>query len=136
MPRLSAKIDRNAVILVVPSTFTNTGLLRVSRNSTSYTDVSDNTFTILNQPAVTLTNACTGYVNLSWGAITLATSYDIMMLKGNDMVVVGNTTGTSYLLGGLNKDSTYWLSVRPVVGTTYGRRAIAQSIMMFSPAVR
>ncbi|HEX6428057.1 MAG TPA: S8 family serine peptidase, partial [Niastella sp.] len=112
----------------VPSTPTNTALIRVSRNSTGYNDVSDYTFTISAQPSVTLTNACTGYANLSWGAITAATSYDIMMLKGSEMSVVASTTSTSYLLGGLNKDSTYWLAVRPVLGTTPGRRSIAQSI--------
>jgi hypothetical protein len=113
----------------VPASPTNTALVRVSRNGTGYTDVSDYTFTILAQPAVTLTNACIGYANLSWAAIPSATSYDIMMLKGSDMSVVASTTSTSYLLGGLNKDSTYWLAVRPVLGTTPGRRSVAQSII-------
>ena len=113
---------------VVPASPTNTALVRISRNSTGYTDVSDYTFTILAQPTLTLTNACTGYANLSWGAITSATSYDIMMLQGSDMSVVGSTTSTSYLLGGLNKDSTYWLAVRPVLTATPGRRSLAQSI--------
>jgi hypothetical protein len=45
------------------------------------------------------------------------------------MTVVGNTTGTSYTQGGLNKDSTYWLAVRAVMGTTPGRRSLAQSIV-------
>jgi hypothetical protein len=52
-----------------------------------------------------------------------------MMLKGSDMTVVANTTATNYTLGGLNKDSTYWLSVRAVLGSSPGRRAIAQSII-------
>lgn len=115
-------------VWTVPSSPTNTALVRVSRNSTGYTDVSDYTFTILGQPTVTLTNACIGYANLSWAAITSATSYDIMMVRGSEMSVVASTTGTSYLLGGLNKDSTYWLAVRPVIATTPGRRSIAQSI--------
>ncbi len=113
----------------VPASPTNTALIRVSRNGTGYTDVSDYTFAILAQPAVTLTNACIGYASLSWAAIPSATSYDIMMLKGSDMTVVASTTSTSYLLGGLNKDSTYWLAVRPVLGTTPGRRSVAQSII-------
>jgi hypothetical protein len=113
----------------VPNTPSNTALVRVSRNSTSYTGVSDYTFTILEQPAPTITSACAGYASLSWGAVTSATSYDIMMYKNGDMNVIASTTGTSYLLGGLNKDSTYWLSVRPVMGSTPGRRAIAQSII-------
>lgn len=116
-------------VWTVPNTPSNTALVRVSRNSTGYTDVSDYTFTILQQPAPTITSACAGYASLSWSAIPSATSYDIMQYRNGDMNVVASTTGTTYLLGGLNKDSTYWLSVRPVMGSTAGRRAIAQSIM-------
>lgn len=116
-------------VWAVPALPTGSGLIRVSRNSTSYSAVSTYNFTILGQPSVTVTNTCPGYANLSWGAITSATSYDIMMLKGSDMQVIANTTGTSYLLGGLNKDSTYWLAVRPLTGTAPGRRSIAQSIV-------
>jgi hypothetical protein len=103
-------------------------LIRVSRNGTSYSAISG-MFTILSQPTLTLTNACTGYVNMSWPAADYATSYDIMQLKGSDMVVIANTTATSYTLGGLNKDSTYWLSVRSVLNSSPGRRAIAKSII-------
>jgi hypothetical protein len=113
----------------VPATASSASLIRVTRNGTSYSDVSDYTFTVLGQPAVTLTNACTGYVNLSWSAITSATSYDIMMLKGTDMVTVANTTGTSYTLGGLNKDSACWLAVRALIGSTAGRRSLAGNIV-------
>jgi hypothetical protein len=113
----------------VPNSPTNTALVRISRNSTAYTDVSDYTFTILEQPTLTLANACTGYASLSWSAVPSATSYDIMMLNGSEMSVVASTTSTSYLLGGLNKDSTYWLAVRPVMGATPGQRSIAQSII-------
>lgn len=113
----------------VPATASVASLIRVSRNGTSYSDVSDYTFTVLGQPAITLTNACTGYVNLSWSAITSATSYDIMQLKGSDMVAVANTSSTSYTLGGLNKDSTYWLAVRAVMGATPGRRSLAKNII-------
>ncbi|MBO9199059.1 MULTISPECIES: S8 family serine peptidase [Niastella] len=113
----------------VPSSPSATALVRVKRNGTATTDISDFTFTILDQPVVTLTNACTGYVDLNWGAITAATSYDIMMLKGDDMSVIATTTGTSYTLGGLNKDSTYWLAVRPKLGATPGRRSLGQSII-------
>lgn len=116
-------------VWAVPALPTSTALIRVTRNSTAYSDVSHYNFTILGQPSVTAANACPGYENLSWSAIPSATSYDIMMLKGSDMQVVGNTTSTSYLLGGLNQDSTYWVAVRAVLGTSPGRRSIAQSII-------
>ncbi|OQP47144.1 hypothetical protein A4H97_06445 [Niastella yeongjuensis] len=113
----------------VPSTPTTAARIRVNRNGTAYTDASDYTFTILGQPAVTITNACTGYLNLSWGAIPTATSYDVMMLKGMEMSTIANTTSTSYLLGGLNKDSVYWLAVRPLQGSTPGRPSLGQYIV-------
>lgn len=113
----------------VPSSLTSAAaLIRVSRNNTPYNDASDHTFTILNTTNVTLTNTCSGYVNLSWSGIAAATSYDIMMLKGTSMQVVGSTTNTSYLLGGLNKDSAYWLAVRGVIGAAAGRRSLAATI--------
>ena len=45
------------------------------------------------------------------------------------MQVIGNTTDTSYLATPLNKDSSYWFSVRAVHAGIEGRRAIAQNIM-------
>jgi hypothetical protein len=112
----------------VPTVSTNQAFVRVSRNGTSYSAVSG-PFTILPQPTLTVANACTGYANMSWTAATGATSYDVMMLKGTDMIVIANTTGTTYSLGGLNKDSTYWLSVRAVLGSSPGRRASALKII-------
>ncbi|WP_205509371.1 S8 family serine peptidase [Longitalea arenae] len=112
----------------VPATASNAALIRVSRNSTGTSDLSDHTFTILGQPTVQLADTCAGYVYMNWDAIPSATSYDIMMLTGSEMSVVANTSSTGYLLGGLNKDSTYWLAVRPLIGTVAGRRSVGQSI--------
>jgi hypothetical protein len=113
---------------VVPNSPTNAGLIRVSMNSTVYSDVCDQNITIAAQPVLTVTNSCVGYASLSWGSISGATSYDVMMIKNGDMQKVGSTTSTNYLLGGLNKDSTYYLAVRPVIGTSPARRSNAQSI--------
>lgn len=110
----------------VPSVATSAALIRVSRNSTTYTDVSDYNFTILGTTTVTVTNICPGYANLLWSSIPSATSYDIMMLKGSSMQVIGTTTDTSYLLNGVNKDSVCWVAIRGVMGSTAGRRSIAQ----------
>lgn len=113
----------------VPSAATNIGLVRVTRNVSGYTDQSDHNFTILGQPNLTVTNSCQGYASLSWSAVTSATDYEIMMLRGDSMEVIAQTTGTSYLLDGLEKDSTYWLTVRARNGSIPGRRAIAKSIL-------
>lgn len=108
-----------------PVTATNQGLIRVSRNGTAYSDVSSYNFTILGRPVVTVTNPCQGYAQLAWSAIPSATGYDIFQLKGDSMAKVASTTGTSYLLGNLRRDSTYWLAVAAVNGGTRGRRSIA-----------
>lgn len=111
-----------------PTTATNQALIRVTRNGTAYSGQSTYPFTILGQPVLTGTSPCEGYAQLSWNAIASATSYDIMQLIGDTMVKVANTTSTSYLLGHLNKDSSYWLGVRAVNGSTPGRRSISVNI--------
>jgi len=111
-----------------PTITTNKGLIRVSRNNTSYSAVSKYPFTVLEAPVVTVSNPCQGYAQLDWPAVASADSFDIMQLKGSTMQKVGNTTGNTYLLKGLNPDSTYWLAVRSVYKDTTGRRSIAVSI--------
>jgi len=111
-----------------PATATNQGLIRVTRNGTAYTGTSTYPFVILGQPVVTGTSPCQGYAQLNWSAIPSATSYDIMQLVGTTMVKVASTTSTTYLLGNLNKDSSYWLGVRAVNGSTPGRRSVSVNI--------
>ena len=113
----------------VPATATNQGLFRVTRNGTSYSDVSSYNFTVLGQPVITLTNPCQGYASLVWGTIPSATSYDIMCLKGDSMQKIANTTDTTFLQGNLNRDSSYWFAVRSVNGATPGRRSLAANII-------
>ena len=115
-----------------PATATNQALIRVSRNSTAYSGTSAYPFVILGQPTVTGSSPCQGYAQLSWGAIPAATSYDIMQLVGDTMVKVASTTSTAYLLGNLNRDSSYWLGVRAVNGSTPGRRSISVNILPMS----
>ena len=114
---------------VVPNTATNKALIRVTRNNANYSDVSDYDFVILGQPLLALTNPCQGYAKLVWNTISSATGYEIMMLKGDSMQTFASTTDTSYLLQGLSRDSSYWLTVRAMNGTIAGRRAIAGNII-------
>lgn len=113
---------------LTPVTPTIQGLVRVSRNNTAYSGVSKYNFTIMETPIVSVSNPCPGYAQLDWAAIPSASSYDIMQLTGATMQKVGSTTATSYLLNNLNKDSTYWLAVRGVNGSTPGRRSWAVNI--------
>ena len=112
-----------------PSTATNQALIRVTRNGTAYSGTSTYPFTVLGQPVVTGTSPCQGYAQLIWNTIPSATSYDIMQLVGDTMVKVANTTDTSYLLGNLNRDSSYWLGVRALNGTTAGRRSLSVNVL-------
>ncbi len=104
-------------------------MIRITRNVAGYSDVSDYPFTVLGQPVITLTNPCQGYAQINWSAIPSATSYDIMELRGDSMQVIANTVSTNYLLGNLNRDSSYWLAVRAVNGSSPGRRSIAANII-------
>ena len=108
-----------------PSTATNQALIRVTRNGTAYSGTSTYPFVILGQPTLTGTSPCQGYAQLTWNTISSATSYDIMKLVGNTMVKIASTTDTTYLLGNLNRDSSYWLGVRPVNVSTPGRRSVS-----------
>ena len=108
----------------VPATAGNNYLIRVSRNNTALTDQSDLNFTVLGQPAATATVPCEGYVQLNWAAITGATSYDILQLKGDSMDVIGNTAGNTFLVSGLNSTTEYWFSVRGKNGSVNGLRSM------------
>ena len=113
----------------VPAIATNQAKIRVTRNVANYTDVSHSSFTILGQPVITVNSPCQGYANLIWNTVPSATSYEIMMLKGDSMQTIATTTDTSFLLAGLNRSTLYWLTVRSLNGTTAGRRGIAVSVI-------
>ncbi|GGH41898.1 hypothetical protein GCM10007423_38140 [Dyadobacter endophyticus] len=101
--------------------------VKVIQNSTGAQSISE-PFTVIGVPGATLSALqCEGYISLDWTAVTGATDYEVMMLKGNDMVPVATTTATTYALGGLLKDSTYYVSVRARVAGQPGRRALAIS---------
>ncbi|OJV21130.1 MAG: peptidase S8/S53 subtilisin kexin sedolisin [Dyadobacter sp. 50-39] len=101
--------------------------VRVIQNSTGAQSTSE-PFTVIGVPTVTLSALqCEGYISLDWTAVTGATDYEVMILKGNEMLPVAVTTGTTYALGGLSKDSTYYMTVRARLAGQPGRRALAIS---------
>ena len=113
----------------VPAVVTSQALLRVTRNTAGYTDISDYPFTILSQPLLTVNNTCPGYAQLIWNKITGADSYDIMKLSGDTMQVIAGSTDTSFLATPLDMNSSYWFSVRAVHSGVAGRRSIARNII-------
>ena len=111
----------------VPNINTEQALVRITRNSTALTSTSQ-AFTIVAVPAISLAaTQCEGYIALQWGAVTGATDYEVMMLRGDEMISMGTTAATTFTLSGLSKDSVYWVSVRARVNGSPGRRAPAIS---------
>ncbi len=111
----------------VPNTITNNALIRVNRNGTAYTDMSNYNFTILGISTVTLTQVCDGNMQVNWNAIPGATSYDVLLIDADSMKVVGNTTSLNFVIGGLQNNKSYWFSVQAVNGSTSGRQCPAIS---------
>ncbi|HXB09017.1 MAG TPA: S8 family serine peptidase [Puia sp.] len=115
--------------IVTPNTATTQALIRVTRDGTGLSGYSTYPFTLLGQPNLVGSNPCQGYAQLNWNAVPSATGYDILQLIGDSMVKVGSTPGTTYLVGNLNRDSSYWFGVRGVNGASPGRRSISVNII-------
>lgn len=114
----------------VPASIGNNYRVRVSRNSSAYTGQSDHDFIVIGQPVLnTPTVPCEGYVQLSWAAVSGATSYDVWQQRGDSMAIIDNTTLLTYLVPGLNSATKYWFGVSAHNGSVNGRRSVAKSII-------
>jgi hypothetical protein len=112
---------------IVPNISTEHGKMRISRNGTNQSDISQ-PFLIISQPTLSLSAIqCEDYINVEWNAINSATDYEVMMKQGAEMISIGNTTNTHYIFSGLQADTTYWVSVRARINGKPGRRAVAIS---------
>jgi hypothetical protein len=112
---------------IIPTISTAQALIRVTRNGTGYSSTSF-PFTIMPLPVISLPPAtCEGYIPINWTAVPGATDYEVMMLRGDEMIPVAITTALNYTFSGLSKDSVYWITVRPRINGHPGRRAIAIS---------
>ncbi|MCB9232296.1 MAG: PKD domain-containing protein [Bacteroidia bacterium] len=111
---------------VVPS-ITPTGLCRVRVTRGTSTDQSDANFSIINVPTnLTVPWACPDTFLLSWNPVAGATGYEVSMLGNKYMDFVGQTSATSYAIGPINFNNTYWVSVKALgPNGAIGRRAIA-----------
>ena len=106
---------------------TNSGKcrIRLTRNNTSEQSVTD-LFIINAQPVVQLSaTQCPAYMQVEWGAIPNAIAYEVMKKEGAALAIVDTVTGTNYLFRGLSLDSTYYVSVRPMIDGLSGYRSIA-----------
>jgi hypothetical protein len=111
----------------VPDTAITHARIKLIHNGTGLESISD-TFTIIGVPIDSLLpNQCEGYISIGWKPVTGATDYELMMLRGDEMVPVATTTGNSYHFTGLSKDSVYWVAVRARLNGVPGRRSFGLS---------
>ncbi len=120
-------VARAVYTWITPAVTTHYALVRITKDGTGETSVS-NPFVILAQPTVSLAPIqCEDYIAINWTAVPGATAYEVMILRGDEMKPVATTTATTYAIGGLSRDTTYFFSVRPLVNGKPGRRAVAIS---------
>jgi hypothetical protein len=117
----------NQLNWTVPDASTTTAKVRITQNSTGVVRESA-AFTIMGIPVITLSaNQCESYAAVQWTAVSGATDYEVMRMQGHEMRSVGITSELKYVLSGLSRDSTYYISVRPRKNGIPGRRAVAIS---------
>ncbi|MES2648642.1 MAG: S8 family serine peptidase [Bacteroidota bacterium] len=95
-------------------TATNLARVRISKNNTAFSTMSE-VFTIIDRPVYTLaSNPCEGYITINWSEVPGADDYEVIMKKGPEMVPVAIVVPPTltYTIGGLNRDSTYYVAVR------------------------
>lgn len=120
-------VQRSLYSWEVPNVTTSTARVRITRDGTGESSTSQ-PFTIIGQPVVSLDPVqCEGYVSISWTAVPGVTDYEVMQLLGDEMRTIATTTGTSYVLGGLSKDTSCWMTVRARINGKGGKRAVAVS---------
>jgi len=112
---------------VIPDVPTDKAKIKVIQNATGIESVSQ-AFTILNVPQIQLSDVqCEGYIALQWQPVAGATDYEVMLLRGDEMVQAGITSANNFVISGLARDSLYWFSVRARLNGNPGPRADALS---------
>jgi hypothetical protein len=113
----------------IPSTAaTTTARIRITENNTVFNNTSGR-FVILGEvyhSFAAISQQCEGYCKIEWPTVPGATDYEILMKQGYDMQPVGATTATTYTVSGLDKDSSYWFSVRARANGVAGKRSDGQ----------
>lgn len=120
--------DLRRLAWTVPAVSTAEARMRITHNGTGMQSTSE-PFTILGIPAVVLAalaDQCEGYININWPAVTGATDYEVFLYRGaGDIRPIGITTDTKYIIGGLSRDTSYFVSVRARINGSPGRRSLS-----------
>jgi hypothetical protein len=112
----------------VPASYTNRGKIRITRNGGGASMTSPGNFTILDQQLLTATVPCEGYVDLSWTASSGITDYEVLQLVNGSYSSIATTTLLNYRVSGLDRNQTYYFTVRPRLTDSVGLRATAVTI--------
>src|SRR5690606_35018850 len=119
--------DERQYFWTIPDRSSNQARVRLIHSGTGIQSKSE-PFIIVGIPQLTvapLANQCEGYFAFSWTTVPEATDYEVFLLRGEEMVPIDITTGNSYVISGLAKDTLYWATVRARIGGVPGRRATA-----------
>ncbi len=100
-------------------------MVKIKRDSDGATQATGS-FIIAGSPAISLDSSqCPGTISVSWPAVTGATDYEAMIIRGGAMVSVDTTMATQYRFRDLSPDSSYWVTIRSRIHGVPGRRAVA-----------
>jgi len=111
----------------VPNLNSGDMLVRVRRNG--ITGVSSSNFSVLRTPPnVTVNFVCPDSVQIGWGSVNGATSYDVYLLGATHMDSIGSSTSNSLTLYNLNTTQENWVAVRARSNNAIGERSVAVQI--------
>lgn len=100
-------------------------LIRIQKNGTTETMTSSR-FAINAQTTVQLSAIqCPGYINIHWGPVTNATSYELLSKTGKYMQVIGTTTDTTFSFSNMSISQKSYVAVRPIINGIQGYRSKA-----------
>jgi hypothetical protein len=117
--------SRHYVLNPGPSSTTDNAKVRISRNG--ILDESEAPFTNIGVPSnLSVYWACPDSINVSWNAVSNATSYEVSMLGQKYMDSIFTTTSTNIWVANPNPNVvSSWFSVKAKINNGKGRRAIA-----------
>ena len=109
-----------------------TGQARVRITSGSFSDESDNNFSIapvIDEDDIEITQVCADFMTFVWEAVPGAESYDVYVLGEKYMEITTNTTETSATISIDSPDDSNWIAVAPKNDTEgwTGLRSIAKA---------
>ncbi len=115
----------------IPNVTTENGFIKISKIGISDSDANIISFSILNQPTnLQAVAICEGHLDLTWDAITEATSYEIFRMNDIEMEVIDTVFTNLYSTGSLTVGDEFWYAVRGI--TTNGNkteRSIAEKMI-------